>query len=93
MSDTDDQRVNLNRLRWQCRRGMLELDYLLLEFLEQQFPDLERSQQQHFIRLLGQSDQDLQRWLVGGELPRDPGFAALIGRLFSGRCSPFPGGR
>lgn len=93
MTDSGRQRSDFNRLRWQCRRGMLELDYLLLEFLEQQFAGLSPSQQDDFVRLLGQSDQDLQRWLVGGEMPRDAGFAALIAHLFARRRPPFGSGR
>ncbi|MCW9022639.1 MAG: succinate dehydrogenase assembly factor 2, partial [Sedimenticola sp.] len=30
----------LGQLRWQCRRGMLELDYILVGFLDQHFTDL-----------------------------------------------------
>ncbi|MDJ0806588.1 MAG: succinate dehydrogenase assembly factor 2, partial [Gammaproteobacteria bacterium] len=33
--------AELNRLRWQCRRGMLELDLLLLGFLETRYPRLD----------------------------------------------------
>ena len=88
MSGGGDQQFNLNRLRWQCRRGMLELDYLLREFLDQQFAELSPAQQAEFVRLLRQPDPDLQRWLVGGELPRDAGFAALIGHLFARRQPP-----
>lgn len=72
---------------------MLELDYLLLEFLEQQFPALSPPQQRDFVRLLGEPDQDLQRWLIGGEMPRDAGFAALIAELFSLRQKGLPRAR
>ena len=54
----------LNRLRWQCRRGMLELDLLLLEFLEQRYPQLDEASQQAFVALLEYPDQSLQRWLI-----------------------------
>jgi antitoxin CptB len=54
-----------NRIRWQCRRGMLELDLLLSEFLETAYPRLDPSIQQSFHRLLEQPDQTLQRWLLG----------------------------
>lgn len=54
----------LNRIRWQCRRGMLELDLLLNEFLETVYPSLVPPVRQDFVRLLEQSDQTLQRWLL-----------------------------
>ena len=54
---------DLNRLRWQCRRGMLELDLLLLEFLENEYPALDTASQQAFVALLEYPDQVLQHWL------------------------------
>ena len=83
IDDTSSQQIN--RLRWQCRRGVLELDYLLTEFVEHQFAGLTPAQQADFARLLEESDQDLQRWLVGGEPPSDAGYAALIEAFFAAR--------
>jgi antitoxin CptB len=57
--------VETKRIRWQCRRGMLELDLLLTDFLETGYPTLDPSARQAFCRLLEQSDQTLQRWLLG----------------------------
>ena len=54
-----------NRLRWQCRRGMLELDLLLLEFLEASYPGLDASARQAFVALLEYPDDLLQSWLFG----------------------------
>jgi antitoxin CptB len=31
---TASSEEEIRRLRWQCRRGMLELDHLLLRFLD-----------------------------------------------------------
>jgi antitoxin CptB len=55
----------LNRIRWQCRRGMLELDLLLGEFFAQVYPELDDQGKQDFIRLLKFPDPLLQRWLLG----------------------------
>lgn len=62
---------DVNRLYWQCRRGMLELDCLLQPFLEIRYESLEPEQQQMFIRLLGESDDDLYQWFMdpGSEVP------------------------
>ena len=62
MNFTDPE---LNRMRWQCRRGMLELDLLLTDFLETRFPNLDPSARQSFLRLLELPDQTLQQWLFG----------------------------
>ena len=60
-----------NRLRWQCRRGMLELDLLLLEFLESRYPQLDEASQQAFVILLEYPDQSLQHWLIGADTVTD----------------------
>lgn len=66
-----------HRLRWLCRRGMLELDTWLGRFLDQRYSDLPPDQQVAFARLLGQDDMVLFDWLTGGvEPPRD--FRALV---------------
>ena len=53
-------------LRWQCRRGMLELDLLLNQFLEEQYDLLDERDKLSFIELLKENDQDLYGWLFGG---------------------------
>jgi antitoxin CptB len=72
---------DLSRLRWQCRRGMLELDYLLRDFLEQQYPALSEPQQRDFVRLLACPDPFLYDWLLGRTAPPDAALAALVARL------------
>ncbi len=54
-----------DRLRWRCRRGMLELDILLNDFLEQGYESLEKQEKQVFQRLLEYSDQSLFQLLLG----------------------------
>ena len=54
--------LELNRLRWRSRRGMLELDLLLLPFFDDVFHDLQEHEQRAFVRLLDQEDPDLLRW-------------------------------
>jgi antitoxin CptB len=54
----------LQRLQWRCRRGMLELDVLLGNFLTQRYATLSPDQQQAFVRLLDCSDQLLLEWLL-----------------------------
>ncbi len=54
------------RLRWQCRRGMLELDFLLNNFIDQHWLGLDKQLKAEFEQLLCCSDQDLQKWLCEG---------------------------
>ncbi len=58
-----------NRLRWRCRRGMLELDALLHAFVAHGYGDLGPSERQAFSRLLGREDMELNEWLAGREEP------------------------
>jgi antitoxin CptB len=59
----------LRRLRWQCRRGLLELDLLFVRFLEQRYSALSVVEQGAFQRLLEQPDQTLLAWLQGQQEP------------------------
>jgi antitoxin CptB len=44
--------VELRRLRWRCRRGMRELDELLMAYMETAFEASSPAQQQAFEDLL-----------------------------------------
>ena len=68
----------MRRLRWQCRRGMLELDHLLMRFLDLGYSNLDRGRQREFAALLREQDQDLSDWLLARRAPEDPRVAALV---------------
>lgn len=51
---------------WRCRRGLLELDVLLLRFFQAEFFGLSHDEKQSFQWLLTQDDQCLQNWLLFG---------------------------
>jgi succinate dehydrogenase flavin-adding protein (antitoxin of CptAB toxin-antitoxin module) len=51
--------AELNRLRWQCRRGLLELDLVLERFLERHGDQLQGEPLASFKTLLDYSDNDL----------------------------------
>jgi antitoxin CptB len=76
----------LNRVRWRCRRGMLELDAWLAAYLEQAYPGLNAEDQARFELLLNAEDDDLYGWLTGRqEAPAD--FAALVDSLKTTKVS------
>jgi len=56
-----------DRLRWQCRRGMLELDYLLETYLDHAYAALTSREKVLFEDILNNHDPDLQSWLLGDE--------------------------
>jgi antitoxin CptB len=51
-------------IKWQCRRGMLELDFLFQRILEQHYDQFSDAQKQLFSQLLQQDDPTLYDWLV-----------------------------
>ena len=71
----------ISRLRWQCRRGMLELDVALMRFLDEDYGQLTATQKAAFVRLLEMQDQVLHGWLMGRAIPEDPVFRELMDQL------------
>ncbi len=59
------------RLRWHCRRGMLELDLVLSAFLERHLDALDASQVEAFKRLLARPDPDLFDLVMGRADPEN----------------------
>jgi antitoxin CptB len=56
---------DIGRLRWKCRRGMKELDELLLRYLQQQYPQASTQAQHAFEGLLDLQDPELYSLLLG----------------------------
>ena len=70
-----------NRLQWQCRRGMLELDTLLQGFLNDQYRVLPAKEQAIFEELLNYPDQLLFEYLMGKIKPTDVDIANVVERI------------
>lgn len=84
MSVTPDDETELRRLRWRCRRGMRELDQLMLRYLDQRWREAPASERARFERLLEVEDDRLWRWFMGRETPQDPSekdLHALVERI------------
>lgn len=67
-----------NRLRWACRRGMLELDVLFAPFVEEAYDELSEEQKAVFRRLITCDDPDLFAWFMGHQKCDDPELAAMV---------------
>jgi antitoxin CptB len=70
-----------DRIRWQCRRGLLELDLVLARFLDRHLENLSPARIATFKRLLDYPDNDLWDLLNGKAVPPDAE-SALIIKLF-----------
>ena len=64
-----EQSNKIAQIKWACRRGMLELDFILNEFLEHGFLELSEVGQDEFIEFLENIDPDLYSWLMGFRQP------------------------
>ena len=70
-----------NRLAWQCRRGMRELDELLNSFLLQGYRDLDETAQETFGKLLEYPDAVLLELLMGRMTPADKDVARIVQKI------------
>ncbi len=71
----------LNRLRWKCRRGTLELDLVLNRFLEQDYSALDCTSQQAFDVLLESGDEELWSLITDEKTGATPALQTVIDRL------------
>lgn len=65
------------KLEWRCRRGMKELDFLLLRYLRGQHAHATSDEREAFAEFLELPDPDIARYLLAGDVPTDPRHAAL----------------
>jgi len=71
------------RLRWACRRGMLELDVLFMPFVEEAYEYLSTKEQAIFERLLTCQDPELFAWFMGHEECKDQELNAMVQFILS----------
>jgi len=73
--------IAFKKMLWHSRRGMWELDILLLPFAENRLRLLETTEQQLYERLLTEEDQDLFACLVERATHPDPEIQALVVKI------------
>ncbi|MFA5016370.1 MAG: succinate dehydrogenase assembly factor 2 [Methylobacter sp.] len=70
----------LARLRWQCRRGTKELDFLLNRYLETGYLVADQGERDLFVELLGMEDDELFAVLMAeAEVPEE--MQVLVGKI------------
>lgn len=77
----------LNRLFWHSRRGMLELDVLLVPFVREVYPGLDEADQARYRKLLACEDQELFGWFMQRGAPEDADLARMV-RMILDRVQP-----
>lgn len=66
------------KIKWACRRGMLELDVLFEPFVDEAYDALDMQNKAAFQRLLTCEDPDLFAWFMGHEKCQDEELAAMV---------------
>lgn len=81
-TESEESVLALQRqLRWQCRRGMKELDFLLVRYLDAHFCSASAIERENFLRLLKVEDDLLWAWFLGRSHPEDSELDALVQRI------------
>lgn len=70
-----------DRIRWRCRRGLLELDIVLARFLDAHYAGLSGDDRQILAVLLEYPDVDLWRLVSGKDEPEDERLRTVLGLL------------
>ncbi|MBP7824097.1 MAG: succinate dehydrogenase assembly factor 2 [Pseudomonas sp.] len=79
--------IELNRLFWHSRRGMLELDVLLVPFVREVYAQLDAEDQARYRKLLACEDQDMFGWFMQREEPEDPDLRRMV-KMILDRVQP-----
>ena len=73
--------LNKHRIFWHSRRGMLELDLLLVPFVQDVYDDLTLEDQILYRDLLLLEDQDIYALLMGSSHSEHTKYAAIITKI------------
>ncbi|MGD9786585.1 MAG: succinate dehydrogenase assembly factor 2 [Sulfuricellaceae bacterium] len=68
-------------VRWQCRRGMLELDLVLAEFLDRHLARLSAADKKSLLALLEWPDNDLWDLILGRTQSDNRQFETVVALL------------
>ena len=70
-----------SRLKWQCRRGMRELDELLLRYLDEYYPGDSDNDKAAFRAVLELADPELNGYLLQRQTPSSEPIAHVVNRI------------
>jgi antitoxin CptB len=76
------------RTYWASRRGMLELDLILMPFVEQRLRNLSAVDQQRYVRLLECEDTELFAWFMQSQRPTDPELTGIVEQIIAFSRNP-----
>lgn len=81
---TETPADHYRRLAWQCRRGIKEVEVVLVPFFERHFMALSPADQALFEKLLEEQDVDMFEWFTTRTLPEQPDLARIVKMVLFG---------
>ena len=82
------EELDKQKIFWHSRRGMLELDLLLVPFVDDVFAQLDHEEQVLYSKFLEEEDQDLFAWLLGTAAPPNEAFKKIIAKILAHSKKP-----
>jgi antitoxin CptB len=77
-----------NRFFWASRRGMLELDLILVPFVEHCVRELDSDDLTRYQNLLECEDTELFAWFLQRQKPEDPELAGIVEKILANARTP-----
>lgn len=85
------QRVRLEKLRWHCRRALLELDIVFQRYWQRVGGDVSEQDQAALEKLLAMEDHELWQLVSGRTETSDPRLQEMVGKLHGDGVVPIGG--
>jgi antitoxin CptB len=73
----------LSQVKWHCRRGMRELDVLLMRYVDSDYVSSDRERQRAFEMLLSLQDPEILALLTGRVVAEDLPLQDVVQRLLT----------
>ena len=83
LSEQDENRIFREKIKWRCRRGLLELDLTFEKFLTYHLEKLSVEDLQALSRLLALADNDIWDFITGKQQAPDRQIGKIVNLLQS----------
>jgi antitoxin CptB len=70
--------VEYRKIYWHSRRGMLELDLILIPFVENHLRNISAEEQQLYVKFLEEEDNDMFSWFMRADVSQKPEIVRMV---------------
>ena len=74
----ENEALNVNQLKWRCRRGIKEVELVLIPYFDTYFHQLSTNGKKYFTEILQEDDVVLFEWVTQRAEPKDPQMVKLV---------------